>query len=89
MALGAEPARVLALILKETTWMVLGGMVAGVPAALAASRLVSTMVYGVTGRAPLILFVSCAILFAVAAIAAYVPARRASRIDPMVALRSE
>jgi predicted permease len=89
MALGAQPASVLALILKETIWLVLAGMVAGIPAALVASRLISSMVYGVTGRDPLIILVSCSILLTAAAIAAYVPARRASRIDPMVALRSE
>jgi predicted permease len=89
VALGAQPTSVLALILRQTTWLVLVGMAAGIPAALAASRLISSMVYGVTGRDPLMILVSCSILLAVAAIAAYVPAHRASRIDPMVALRSE
>jgi ABC-type antimicrobial peptide transport system permease subunit len=89
MALGAQPGSVLVLILKEVIWMLLAGMAVGIPAALAASHLISSMIYGVAGNDPLTILVSCSILLAVAALAAYVPARRASRIDPMTALRSE
>jgi predicted permease len=89
MALGAQPGSVLVLILEEVIWMLLAGMAVGIPAALAASHLISSMIYGVAGNDPLTILVSCSILLAVAALAAYVPARRASRLDPMTALRSE
>jgi predicted permease len=89
MALGAQPGSVLVLFLKEVIRLLLAGMAVGIPAALAASHLVSSMIYGVAGNDPLTILLSCSILLAVAALAAYVPARRASRIDPMTALRSE
>jgi predicted permease len=89
MALGALPAGILALILKEVTFLLLAGIAVGIPAALAGSHVVSSMIYGVTGNDLPTILLSCSILLAVAALAAYVPARRASRIDPMAALRSE
>jgi hypothetical protein len=89
MALGSPPAGVLVLILKEVTLLLLAGIAVGIPAALAASHVISSMIYGVTGNDPSTILLSCSILLAVAALAAYVPARRASRIDPMTALRSE
>jgi putative ABC transport system permease protein len=89
MALGARPGGVLWLILKEVIWLLLAGLAVGIPAALAASHLISSMIHGVTGNDPLTILLACSILLAVAALAAYVPARRASRIDPMTALRSE
>src|SRR5260370_42453560 len=89
MALGAQPASVLALILREVMWLVLAGMAVGIPAALAASRLISSMVYGIAANDAVTILLSSSILLAAAALAGYVPARRASRIDPMTALRSE
>jgi predicted permease len=89
MALGARPANMFALILKDVMSLVVAGMVVGIPAALASSRLISSMIYGVAANdLQTILFCSL-ILLAVAALAGYLPARRASRIDPMTALRSE
>jgi ABC-type antimicrobial peptide transport system permease subunit len=89
MALGAQPASVLALILREVMWLVLAGMAVGIPAALAASRLISSMVYGIAANDAVTILLSSSILLAAAALAGYVPVRRASRIDPMTALRSE
>jgi predicted permease len=89
MALGAQPGGVLALVLKEVMCLVVAGMVVGIIAALAGSRLITSMIYGVDSNDPLIILMSCSILLASAALAAYVPARRALRIDPMAALRSE
>jgi putative ABC transport system permease protein len=89
MALGAQPGSVLVLFLKEVIRLLLVGMAVGIPAALAASRLISSMIYGVAGNDPSTILLSCSILVAVAALAAYFPARCASRIDPMAALRSE
>jgi predicted permease len=89
MALGALPAGILVLILKEVAFLLLAGIAVGIPAALAGSHVISSMIYGVTDNDPSTILLSCSILLAVAALAAYVPARRASRIDPMIALRSE
>jgi predicted permease len=89
MALGAQPARVLRLIFKEVMCLVLAGMAVGIPAAMIASRLVSGMVFGIAENDPLTILLSSGILMVVATLAGYVPARRASRIDPMIALRSE
>ena len=89
MALGAQRGDILGLILREVTWLVLAGIGAGVAAALAASRLVSGMLFGLSANDPATIAVSASILFGVAILAGWVPARRASSIDPMTALRSE
>ena len=89
MALGAQPATVLRLIFKEVMLLVLAGMAVGIPVALTASRLVSGMLFGVAGNDPWTIGLSSAVLVVVAMLAGYVPARRASRIDPMIALRSD
>lgn len=89
MALGARPATVQSLILKEVLWLLFVGMAAGIPVALAASRLVTNLIFGVTGTDPATILIAAGILLAVALMAGYLPARRASRIDPMMALRSE
>ncbi len=89
MALGAQPSSMLTLIIQEAMRLVLAGMAVGIPAALIASRLVSGMVFGVASNDPLTILMSSAILLVVATLAGYLPARRASRIDPMTALRTE
>ncbi len=65
------------------------GLAAGIGAALLSTRLVSSFLYGVTARDPGVMVVSAVLLAAVAAAAGYLPARRASRLDPMSALREE
>ena len=89
VALGANPTSVQALVMKEALWMVLGGLAFGIPAALACKRLVSGMVYGIAANDAPTILLSCCILACSALLAGYLPARRASRIDPMKALRSE
>jgi len=89
VALGANPASVQALVMKEALWMVLGGLAVGIPAALVCKRLVSGMVYGIAANDAPTILLSCCILVCSALIAVYLPARRASRVDPMTALRSE
>jgi predicted permease len=89
MALGAQRELVRWLILRETLLLALVGIVIGLPCALAASRLVASLLYGVSAKDPLTLVVICSILIAISAVAGWVPARRATRVDPMVALRDE
>jgi ABC-type antimicrobial peptide transport system permease subunit len=89
MALGAQRGNVLRLILREVSWLVLAGLAVGIPIALAASRLVSGLLFGISATDPVTITSSAAILLTAALFAGYLPARRASRIDPMTALRSE
>jgi ABC-type antimicrobial peptide transport system permease subunit len=89
MALGAQPGNVTALILRDALWLVLAGIAVGVPIALAASSLVSGMLFGLSGSDPTMIALSATILLGVALFAGYLPARRASRIAPTIALRSE
>jgi predicted permease len=87
MALGAGRSGVLWFVLKDALWMIMAGVALGVPAALGADRLIETLLYGLDPADPVVILVSIAVLAAVAMCAAYLPARRASRVDPMVALR--
>ena len=89
MALGAVPGRVFRLIFGESLALLGFGLVAGAPLVLAASRPVSRVVLGVNVDDPLIPALAAAVVTLTAALAAYIPARRASRVDPMVALRYE
>ncbi len=89
MALGATAAGVRWLVLRQAFALVLLGLLIGVPAALAAARVLRGVLYGVRPLSPVALLLGALILFLVAALAAYLPARRASRADPMLALRSE
>src|SRR5258708_29012885 len=75
MALGAQPATVLRLIFKEVMLLVLAGMAVGIPVALATSRLVSGMLFGVAGNDPWTIGLSSVVLVVVAILAGYVPAR--------------
>jgi ABC-type antimicrobial peptide transport system permease subunit len=87
MALGARGGEVLWLVLRETALMVGIGAAIGIPAALLLTRLVASFLYGLTPQDPLSLAVSTLILVAITVLAGYIPARRATRVDPMVALR--
>jgi len=89
MALGAARSNVSWLILREIVILVAIGIAVGIPVTLAGSRLVATMLYGLKGTDPLSLVAAVAVLLAVAAVAGYFPARRAAKVDPMVALRYE
>jgi predicted permease len=89
MALGASPSAVLWLILRRSLTLISTGVVLGLALALAATRLVSSMLYGLEATNPLIFASATLLLAAVAALATYFPARRATRVDPMVALRYE
>ena len=89
MALGANSGQVLWSVLRESLWLVMVGITIGVPAALAGSRVISSMLYGLRASDPATLLVGVAVLWTVAALAGYLPARRASRVDPMISLRYE
>lgn len=89
MALGAEQGRVLKMILRETPVLVGAGVGNGLPCALAATRLIGHMLYGLSPNDPVTLACVVGALLAVGVLAGYLPARRAMRVDPMVALRYE
>jgi predicted permease len=89
VALGATPMSVVRGVLRDTLVLVVAGVAIGVPAALAAGRLLVTFLYGLTPRDPATLIVSIAVLLAAAVMAAALPAMRAARVDPNVALRYE
>jgi predicted permease len=89
LALGALPGQVLAMILREATWISLAGVVAGVGAALALSRLVKSMLYGLQPTDPLSLICGALLLIAAALSASWLPAYRAASVEPMEALRHE
>ena len=89
MALGATPADVVRLIIEQGMTVVAGGIVAGLAGALLVARLMTTMVYGVRVTDPLTYGAVAALLGVIAVLASYIPARRATRIDPLVAMRTE
>jgi ABC-type antimicrobial peptide transport system permease subunit len=89
MALGATRGGVLRLMLIDSAPVVIGGALLGLAGAWAASRLIDSFLYGVTPTDGATMAVATVVLMAVSALAVYVPARRAARVDPMVALRSE
>src|SRR5690348_2874234 len=89
MALGANPANVLSMILRRGIFITLIGVALGVLAALGATRLIASMIFGVSPYDVLTFTAVAAILAIVALAACYIPARRAMKVDPMVALRYE
>jgi predicted permease len=89
MALGAERSTVVWLVLREVTTMVLVGVALGVPLAFALGRVVQGQLFELSAQDPAALFAAASILGVVAVVAAYLPARRATRVDPMLALRYE
>ena len=89
MALGANRVEVMWLVIQDAARLLALGVVAGLPVAWAASRLISAMLFGLTATDPATIFAAAAILIAAGLLAGYLPARRASRVDPMVALRYE
>jgi predicted permease len=87
MALGASRAEITAWVMRETAGLTIVGVLIGIIAGLGATRLIRSMLYGLEPHDPAIFAGAAALLAVVAAVAGYLPARRASRVDPMVALR--
>ena len=89
MSLGAQRANILRLVLGEGTRMAAFGLLIGIGASLAITRLMASLLFGISASDPLTFVAVAALLAAVALLASYIPARRAMRVDPMVALRYE
>lgn len=89
VALGAQPSNVLVLVAKTGLKLTLIGVVAGAVVALGVTRLIATFLYGVAPTDPLTFATVAATLIAVALLATYIPARRATKVDPITALRYE
>jgi predicted permease len=89
LALGALPGQVRGMILRESTWLALVGILVGVGGALALTRLVKSMLYGIQPHDPLTFSVGVLVLMTVALAAGWIPARRAASVQPMEALRHE
>jgi ABC-type antimicrobial peptide transport system permease subunit len=89
LALGAQPGRMIWMIMREVMLLLAIGLAVGVPAALALGRYVSAQLYGIEPNDPFIAGTTMALLAVVSAAAGLIPAHRASRIDPILALRYE
>ena len=89
MALGAQARQVLKMILAQGAWLVGTGLFLGVAGAVALRRVLASVLFGVTATDPVIFAVVFLVLALVGLVACYLPARRATRVDPLVALRQE
>jgi ABC-type antimicrobial peptide transport system permease subunit len=89
MALGARREQIAGMILAESLLLVIAGLAIGIPSALGAARLIRSELYGLNPSDPMNMLIAVAVMVGVSALAGYLPARRAMRIDPMVALRHE
>jgi putative ABC transport system permease protein len=89
LALGATPAQVGGLIVRQGLGLALAGVALGIVGALGAARAIEGLLYSVSATDPMVYSTLAALLLSIAALACYVPARRAMRVDPMAALRAD
>jgi putative ABC transport system permease protein len=89
MALGAAPRRIRLMVLFELSWILAVGLITGIPAALALSKFTESQLYQVKSYDTMVVAIAALALTATAIAAGYLPARRASRVNPLVALRWE
>lgn len=89
MALGAQPANVLQLVIRQAMILTSLGIATGLAGAFALTRVISSLLYGVSATDVLTFVITPLLLGSVALLASYIPARRAARVDPMIALRCE
>ncbi len=89
MALGAQRRDVVGMVMRETMLLLIIGIVIGLSAALGSTRFIASLLYGLTPNDPLTIALASMMLLIVAVLAGYLPARRAARVDPMVALRHD
>ncbi len=89
LALGARPEQVLWLVMKEILVIVFTGVAIGLPAAIASTQVITSMLFGLSATDPVTILIAVLFLMSVSALAGYLPARRASRVGPMVALKCE
>jgi predicted permease len=89
MALGAEGRAVRWIVMREALWLIAAGLVVGVLAAIGATRILEAILFGLTPADPISVAVAALVMIAAGVSAAYIPARRAAQVDPIVALRTE
>jgi ABC-type antimicrobial peptide transport system permease subunit len=89
LALGARRAGIFRVVIQETMTLVLAGVVVGLPLALAGGKLISARLFGVGASDPATLLGAAGLMVAVALVASCAPAYRATRVDPVIALRYE
>jgi ABC-type antimicrobial peptide transport system permease subunit len=89
LALGAQTGSVLWMVLRESLWLLLIGLALGLPLTLAATRVIRQQLFGLSPFDPLTFAVAVAVVSSMTLIAAWLPARRATKVDPMVALRCD
>ena len=89
MALGSQPVWILRLVMRDVVVVLAAGLAAGLIISLASVKVLQKMLYGMEARDPVTIVIAVCLLSAMALLAGYLPARRATRVDPMVALRYE
>ena len=89
LALGAKPGSIAAMIVRQGGTAALAGIIIGLVVALAGSRLIESLLYGISPRDPEVFAVTTLILLGVALLACWLPARRAARLSPIEALRTD